>query len=225
MKFTTTSDVRLRSAPGVDAPVIATIPTGLIVEGDEYSWKAVTLPDGKKGYCAADYLQMMPDTLPVPVVTGKWCAPIRTEKFKVTQKFLTPDPIYKITGHHPGTDYGTQGDVAVPLYFCADGEVIESGTHNAFGNYFFYYVPEVDRTFVYFHLKGAAPLKGKYKSGEQCGITGQTGMSKGVHLHLECIVGKKTSVDRARLFTSKDAMAAAAEDADTFIRSRLSNAK
>src|SRR3989338_11037819 len=221
MKFTTTSDVRLRSAPGVDAPVIATIPTGLIVESDGYSWKAVTLPDGKKGYCAADYLQLVPDTPSVPVAIGKWCTPIRTDKFKVTQKFLTPDPIYKITGHHPGTDYGTQGDVAVPLYFCADGEIIESGSHNAFGNYFFFYVPEVDRTFVYFHLRDTAPAKGQYQAGKVCGITGKTGLSQGIHLHLECIRGRKTSADRAKLFISKVSLAAAAEDADVYIRAKL----
>lgn len=152
--------------------------------------------------------------------TAKWHPPIREDKFRSTQKFLNPDPLYKITGHHPGTDYGTQGEDGVPLYFCADGEVIESDLHNAFGNYFFYYVPEVDRTFVYFHLRDAAPQKGTYKTGTQCGITGKTGLSQGIHLHLECMKGRKTSADRARLYTSKDAIAEAAEDADALIRSR-----
>ena len=166
---------------------------------------------------------------PEPPVTGgksideqpQWHPPIRADKFRPTQKFLNPDLIYKITGHHPGTDYGTQGEDGVPLHFCADGEVTESGLHKAFGNYFFYYVPAVDRTFVYFHLRDEAPAHGKYKAGQQCGITGATGMSEGVHLHLECMRGRKTSSDRARLYTSKDALAEAAEDADTFIRSRI----
>lgn len=151
----------------------------------------------------------------------QWHRPIRADKFRPTQRFLNPDPIYKITGHHPGTDYGTQGEDSVPLHFCADGEVIESGLHQAFGNYFFYYVPVVDRTFVYFHLRDEAPARGQYKVGQQCGITGATGMSEGVHLHLECMKGRRTSSDRARLYTSKDALAEAAEDADTFIRSRI----
>ena len=157
---------------------------------------------------------------PAPLQLG-WHPPIREDKFRPTQKFLNPDPIYKITGHHPGTDYGTQGENNVPLHFCADGEVIESGLHKAFGNYFFYYVPAVDRTFVYFHLRDEAPARGQYKVGQQCGITGATGMSEGVHLHLECMRGRRTSSDRARLYTSKDTLAEAAEDADTFIRSRI----
>lgn len=152
----------------------------------------------------------------------KWHPPIRSDKFRVTQKFLNPDPMYKITKHHPGTDYGTQGEDNVPLYFCADGEVIESGFRNAFGNYFFFYVPEADRTFIYFHLRDAAPAKGQYRSGDQCGITGKTGMSQGIHLHLECMRGRKTSADRGSLYISKDAIAEAAEDADAFIRSHLS---
>jgi len=152
----------------------------------------------------------------------KWHPPIRVDKFYPTQRFLNSDSIYKITGHHPGTDYGTQGEDGVPLHFCADGEVIESGLHNAFGNYFFYYVPAVDRTFVYFHLQDAAPTQGQYKAGQQCGITGETGMSAGIHLHLECMRGRKVSADRVRLYTSKDALAEAAEDADAFIRSRIS---
>ncbi len=222
MKFKTTSNVNLRSAPSVDSSILEKVPVGTIVEGEEQSWKLVTLADGRKGYCAASYLQIIPDQLSV-ITSGKWVSPIRVDKFNVTQKFLTPDSInYPKTGCHPGTDYGTQGEDNVPLYYCADGEVIESGNmHKYFGNHFFYYVPEVDRTFVYFHLRDNAPVKGQYKAGEQCGITGKTGLSYGIHLHLECISGRKTSIDRASLFTSKNKLAACAEDADMFIRPRL----
>jgi len=152
----------------------------------------------------------------------KWHPPIQLDKFHVTQKFFNPDPeIYKKTGHHPGTDYGTQGTDNIALYYCADGEVVESGLNQYFGNYFFYYVPEVNRTFVYFHLRDVAPAKGEYKAGEQCGITGNTGLSFGIHLHLECMKGKQTSSDRSRLYSSADALAAAAEDPDPVIRTRL----
>lgn len=162
----------------------------------------------------------IPPLLP-EVVKKKWNVPIRADKFKVTQRFLNPDPFYEITKHHPGTDYGTQGEDNVPLYFCADGEVIESNFHPAFGNYIFYYVLDADRTFVYFHLRDSAPAKGVYKVGEQCGITGKTGASKGIHLHLECVKGRKNSTDRARLFTSVENLKAFAEDPDVFIRARL----
>ncbi len=152
----------------------------------------------------------------------KWHEPIHPDKFRITQRFFNPDPeTYKKTGHHPGTDYGTQGTDNIPLYYCADGEVIESGINQYFGNYFFYYVQEVDRTFVYFHLRDAAPAKGQHKAGEQCGITGNTGLSFGIHLHLECMKGKQTSVDRSRLYFSADALATAAEDPDPIIRAKL----
>ena len=219
MKFKVTDTCRLRATPSLEGTVIGSVEAGTIIESDEHTWKAVTLPDGRKGYCAASFLTPVPE--PPPPQKGKWFAPIRVDKFKVTQKFLTPDPLYKITGHHPGTDYGTQGADNVELYFCADGEVIESGSHNAFGNYFFFYVPEVDRTFVYFHLRDTAPAKGQYQAGKVCGITGKTGLSQGIHLHLECIKGRKTSADRAKLFISKAALATAAEDADVYIRAKL----
>jgi len=215
MKFKATDNLKLRSAPYVSSPQIGSIAKGTEVESDEYSWKSVTLPNGVKGYCAASYLEVIHESKP------KWHVPIRADKFVVTQKFLTPDPLYKITGHHPGTDYGTQGEDNVPLYYCADGEVIESGVHDAFGNYFFYYAPEVDRTFVYFHLRDSAPVKGRYTAGEQCGIVGKTGLSRGIHLHFECMVGKKTSVARKILYTSKENIVKSAEDADAFIRAKL----
>lgn len=219
MKFKITDTCRLRATASLEGTVIGSVEAGTIVESDEHTWKAVTLPDGRKGYCAESFLTPVPE--PPPQLKSKWFAPIRVDKFKVTQKFLTPDPLYKITGHHPGTDYGTQGADNVELYFCADGEIIESGSHNIFGNYFFFYVPEADRTFVYFHLRDAAPAKGQYQAGKVCGITGKTGLSQGIHLHMECIKGRKTSADRAKLFVSKASLAAAAEDADVYIRAML----
>lgn len=222
MKFKSTDTVNIRSGPSVDSPKVGSIPAGTVVESDEYAWKAVTLPDGTKGFCAATYLQQVPDVPLAPSAKTTWFTPIRSDKFKLTQKFLEPDAVtYPKTGHHPGADYGTQGADNVPLYFCADGEVIESGVHAQFGNYFLYYVSDVDRTFVYFHLREAAPAKGKYVGGKPCGITGNTGKSMGIHLHLECMKGRKTSAQRSALYTSKEALAAAAEDADAFIRARL----
>lgn len=223
MKFKTTDKIKLRAAPSINSPQIGSISQNTIVESDEYAWKAVTLPDGTQGFCAASYLEVVSDISVSPIPSG-WHAPIRADKFVVTQAFLAPDPVtYPKTGVHPGVDYGTQGATSVPLYFCADGEVIETGAnHQYFGNYFFYYVAEVDRTFVYFHLRDTLPTKGLHQVGEECGTAGKTGLSQGIHLHLECLKGRKTSVDRAKLYTSKAALIKAAEDADAFVRSRLS---
>ncbi len=218
MKFQATETINLRSLPSINGAKVGSIAKGTVVESDEYKWKAVTLPNGDKGYCAAEYLE------PPPVTgqTNKWFAPIAAKCFTVGQPFLNPDPLtYPKCKHHPGVDYPLKGATNVQLYYCADGEVIESGSHPQFGNYFFYYVPEVDRTFVYFHLREDAPPKGKYKGGEQAGFAGTTGKSTGPHLHLECMKGRKTSKDRGGLYTSKEALMACAEDANVFIRSKL----
>lgn len=151
----------------------------------------------------------------------KFYLPIRADKFKITQDFLEPNPLYTITGHHPGVDYGTQGEDNVPLYFVADGEVIDTGYNNSCGNYFFYYVKEVDRTFVYFHLRDVAPSLGFYKGGDICGITGKTGLSQGIHLHFECIIGKKKLIDRSNIYKTKEMIAANAENANTFILNKV----
>ncbi len=223
MKFKTTDKIKLRAAPSINSPQIGSVSQDTIVESDEHAWKAVTLPDGMQGFCAASYLEVVSeiDVSPAP---SAWRAPIRADKFTVTQAFLAPDKAtYPKTGVHPGVDYGTQGATSVPLYFCADGEVIETGAnHQYFGNYFFYYVAEVDRTFAYFHLRDTVPTKGMYRAGEECGIAGKTGLSHGIHLHLECMKGRTTSADRSKLYTSKTALTKAAEDADSFVRSRIS---
>jgi len=222
MKFKATENIKLHSTPSLDSPKVGSVSAGMIVEGEEHSWKAIKLLDGTEGFCAAEFLQEVTDIPVTTVIQEGWFVPIRSDKFILTQKFLEPDAVtYPKTGHHPGSDYGTQGEDNIPLFFCTDGEVIESGLHTQFGNYFFYYASQVDRTFVYFHLRNAAPAKGLYKGGVQCGITGQTGKSKGIHLHLECMKGKKNSANRSALYTSKDALAEAAEDADVFLRSRL----
>ncbi|MEK7567778.1 MAG: SH3 domain-containing protein [Patescibacteria group bacterium] len=214
MKFKATGTINVRSSPSINGNIIQQIPVGTIVESDQYSWKEVALANGVRGYCAANFLQEAPAT--------KWFKPIRSDKFVVTQGFLVPDSVnYPKTGHHPGVDYGTQGEDDVPLYFCSDGEVIEIGINNSFGNYFFYYANEVDKTFLYFHLRDAAPAKGKYNGGVQCGIAGKTGQSQGIHLHLECMKGRKLSSDRATLYTSYSALVAVAENADAFIRARI----
>ncbi len=153
---------------------------------------------------------------------SNYAAPIRADKFIVTQVFNAPDPVnYPITGHHPGVDYGTQGATDVPCFFVTDGEVIESGLHPSFGNYFFYYCPGPDRTFVYFHLRDAAPHVGAYKAGQQAGIVGNTGLSQGTHLHLECMHGRQNSATRSKLLISAAALVVASEDANAFLRARI----
>lgn len=217
MKFRAKENVNVRSGPSAESAKVSMVPKGDIVESDEYSWKAVTLPNGTKGFCAAEFLEPVAQA----ASAGAWTMPVPPESVRISQKFFEPNPRYKITKRHPGVDYSTQGKPDVPVLYCADGEVIETGRHAAFGNYFFYYVPAADRTFAYFHLRDAAPAKGAYRSGERCDTAGNTGDSSGIHLHLECMRGRRTSVERGMLYNSAGALLAAAEDADAFIRSRL----
>jgi murein DD-endopeptidase MepM/ murein hydrolase activator NlpD len=146
--------------------------------------------------------------------------PIEAKHFVLTQKFLNPDPkLYPKTGVHPGCDYGTKGDPNVYLYYVADGEVIDRGTDSIFGNWFFYYVPELNVTFAYFHLAECPPPRGAYKAGEVPSVCGSTGLSTGIHLHLEAYRGKKYRRDR--IFNSKADIERLCFDADKYLRSQL----
>lgn len=152
----------------------------------------------------------------------RWYSPIEDRFFKVTQEWLAHDAeSYPKTQTHPGVDFGTQGTKNVKLFFCADGEVIESGFHKSFGNYFFYFVESVNKTFVYFHGANNAPEKGIYKGGEYAMTCGETGLHFGIHLHLECINGRVDSAKRSQLYTSKQAIIDCSEDAYLFLKERI----
>lgn len=169
---------------------------------------------------------------PDVVIKIKWHPPIRGDKFSPFKdnEFLKYDAeTYPATKHHPGVDYSARGENGVTLHFCANGEIIESGhLERSLGNYFCFYVPEVDYTFVYCHLRDKAPADGQYEAGRIAGIAGNTGKSFGIHLHLECIKGRKRFADRMGIYKSEADLLKAAEDgtiqnADTFIKSRLAD--
>lgn len=117
--------------------------------------------------------QQAPTTLLHPVP-----APFR----KVTQPYGVRNSIYKQTGHHIGTDWGTP--VGTPLVAPWDGEITSVGRTDVMGffchyKYTFNGVPYVER---WVHL-AELPKVGKYKRGQECAYTGNTGMSTGPHLH------------------------------------------
>jgi len=161
---------------------------------------------------------------------SKWHPPIREDKFipYKENEFLKYDPeTYPTTKHHTGIDYSAKGETEVPIYFCADGEVIESAyLEKSLGNYFCLYVPGVDHTFIYCHLRDTAPIAGQYEMGKVAGITGKTGKSFGIHLHLECIKGQITFSKRMKIYTSETNLLDAVKEgvvknADDFIRNLL----
>ncbi len=221
MKFKATDNLNLRSGPSVTSPAIGQIPAGTIVESDEYTWKAVTLPDGKKGFCAAAYLQAVPEPPPM-----QWSRPMPAAKFVVTQTYLKQDwTLYPKFGHHTGVDYGAQGQTGIPLFACADGEIVYREVANStwgasLGNHAALYVPSVDKSFLYCHMAAAPHALGMVKSGDQIGIMGQTGLSAGIHLHLEGFHGRFNIAQRT--FASLNDIKQKTFDADLFIRPRVS---
>ena len=223
MKFKATDNSNLRSGPRVDSPKVGSIPAGTIVEGDAYTWKVVTLPDGMKGYCAATYLQGVEGTDSI----GGWHRPVPQEYFVLSQTYLNEDrTLYPKFGHHTGVDYGGHGKTGIPLFALADGEIIyrdvaSSAWGAALGNHAAIYVPAVDKSFLYCHMAEAPHALGQVKSGEQIGIMGNTGKSAGgaIHLHLEGFHGRFAIAWRS--FASLDDIKKKTFDADQFLRARL----
>jgi murein DD-endopeptidase MepM/ murein hydrolase activator NlpD len=103
---------------------------------------------------------------------------------RITQTYGNPNPIYTLTKHHIGVDYGTP--VVTPVYAPFDGEITVAGTTEALGHYLHYRFVWNGITYIMrcAHLQ-SVPKLGKYKCGDDIGYTGNTGMSTGPHLHLD----------------------------------------
>ena len=134
--------------------------------------------------------------------------------------------MYGKFGHHTGVDYGGRKKTGLPLFACADGEIIyreiaDSAWGKFLGNHAVIYVPSVDKSFLYCHMEIEPRTLGPVMAGEQIGIMGNTGKSAGgaIHLHLEGFHGRFEITWRS--FQSLDDIKTKTFDADLFIRSRL----
>jgi murein DD-endopeptidase MepM/ murein hydrolase activator NlpD len=97
-------------------------------------------------------------------------------------------------GHrHEGQD--VFADPGTPLVAIRDGRVVESGDDGGRGNYVAIWSPDVDRTFVYLHMRAPArhPVGHAVAGGEHVGAVGCTGSCWGDHLHLEMRAGRGTT--------------------------------
>jgi murein DD-endopeptidase MepM/ murein hydrolase activator NlpD len=97
-------------------------------------------------------------------------------------------------GHrHEGQD--VFADAGTPLVAVRDGQVVETGDDGGRGNYVAIWSPEVDRTFVYLHMRAPTPhaVGDAVEGGGRVGAVGCTGSCWGDHLHLEMRVGKGTT--------------------------------
>jgi len=111
-------------------------------------------------------------------------APFLKGQFRVTQAFGQPNPIYKKTKHHIGTDFACP--IGTPLYAPLDGFLYSNlGKETGLTA-----ILETKKgTYRFCHLDRVV-VSGDYKKGQQIGNTGNTGMSTGAHLHAEKWVGK-----------------------------------
>ena len=99
-------------------------------------------------------------------------------------------PIYKRPKMHNGMDFSAQ--IGTPIYATGDGTIIRADNRaSGFGNHI-----RIDHgygyTTVYAHLNEYNVRKGqKVKRGEVIGFVGNTGRSRGPHLHYEVWLNKR----------------------------------
>jgi murein DD-endopeptidase MepM/ murein hydrolase activator NlpD len=94
---------------------------------------------------------------------------------------------------HEGQD--VFADAGTPLVAVRDGRVVETGDDGGRGNYVAIWSLEVDRTFVYLHMRAPTPLAvgDAVDGGARVGAVGCTGSCWGDHLHLEMRAGQGTT--------------------------------
>jgi murein DD-endopeptidase MepM/ murein hydrolase activator NlpD len=97
-------------------------------------------------------------------------------------------PVLGYTRVHKGTDFAVP--VGTTVYASGDGVVDFMGPHGGHGNFVrIRHSPELQT--AYAHLSGYAPgmsVGAAVRQGQAIGLSGNTGLSSGPHLHYEVIV-------------------------------------
>ena len=94
------------------------------------------------------------------------------------------NPKTKIKGFHKGTDYGTHLK-KLPQYALEDGVVLSAHESSSAGKYVWIKYPRLNVKMCHYHLDQVYVKKGdKVNSDTKVGLTGTTGQSTGIHLHL-----------------------------------------
>jgi len=95
---------------------------------------------------------------------------------------------HPITGkpqYHQGVDYATQKR-NLPLLGVEKGYIHDVGFNNTVGNFVDVAYPRIDLIAIHRHLESKSVNKlERVEKGKLIGITGNTGLSSGIHLHLE----------------------------------------
>ena len=110
----------------------------------------------------------------------------------------------KVSDFHYGIDYGTNGK-KLPLYAIGDGEVYKVSKDSVSGNYIYIDYKELGIRVFYCHLHSVAVKKGaKVNKNTKVGVTGTTGSSTGIHLHLGIkYLGSNNWVNPAKVSLTK----------------------
>lgn len=105
--------------------------------------------------------------------------------YKKTSPFgMRFHPIKKRLIMHNGTDYGTQGE-KWEQYALEIGKVLKVGFDSEMGNYANVYYPRIDLELNHRHLDQIMVAKDQVlNESSLIGLTGTTGSSSGIHLHL-----------------------------------------
>lgn len=123
-------------------------------------------------------------TLKTPM---KW-APYLDEPYfsNITQGFAVPNPLYKKTGHHLGIDHGGKEKKDIPVYMPCDGQITRhENNHPVLGNCAYILSEDGSCAFRMAHLAFLPAKVGKYHAGDKIGVMGTTGLSTGIHLHID----------------------------------------
>lgn len=135
-------------------------------------------PEYQKGIAEIDRLTKL-----VAMLQGKVAMkrPLAFHWDKVSQPYgVANSRLYPRTGHHIGVDFATP--IGTVIFAPADGEVTGKGYSESLGHWCEYKVG--NQYLIFCHLMQPV-LAGVRKSGQIIGLTGNTGLSTGPHLHLE----------------------------------------
>ncbi len=161
----------------------------VVSHGEEHTRSLIFHPGDK--FTAKERVQFLSTIFSSPINGG-----VLTSKFGYRSSPFTGQ-----TRYHPGIDI--RAEIGTPVYAARDGQVLEVGVLNLYGNYIII-KHRGDYQTMYGHLKEAMVNEGQVvKAGELVALSGNSGKSTGPHLHFE-IRRNKRPIDPLRITALKN---------------------